>query len=84
MSKNKKAADCERKAHKTSEAFGEFLEHHGEKSASEWDEGIKSNYLTVQILTLFMCLSFEIWRDVCVVAFLKTELNTGSFWWPTL
>lgn len=28
--------------------FGEFLEHHGEKSASERDGGIKSNYLTVQ------------------------------------
>lgn len=35
-------------AHKTSEAFGEFLEHHGEKSASERDGGIKSNYSTVQ------------------------------------
>lgn len=35
------------KAHKTSEGPGEFLEHHGEKSASERDGGRKSNYLTV-------------------------------------
>lgn len=49
MSTNKKAVEIEgEKAHKTSEAFGEFLEHHGEKGANERDGGIKSNYLTVQ------------------------------------
>lgn len=35
--------------------FGERVEHHGERSASELDGGIKSNYLTVQFITAFMC-----------------------------
>lgn len=82
----KSGGDRERKAHKTSEAFGEFLEHHGEKGASVRDGGIKSNYLSVEFLTLFfMCLSFEILWDLCAVAFVKeTELNTGSFCCQTL
>lgn len=65
-----KAAKIEEsKARTTSEAFGEFWEHHGEKGASERDGGIKSNYFNVEFLTLFMCLSFEIWTDLCVVGF---------------
>lgn len=85
MSKNEKQRRSrKKKAHKTSERFGEFIEHHGEKSASEEDEGIKSNYLAVKFLH-FLCVRLLKCPDFRAVfqkkkqKKQKTELNTGSW-----
>lgn len=76
-----KAAEVEKeKLRRHLKLLESFLEHHGEKGASERDGGIKSNYLNVEFLTLFMSLSFEISRDWCVVAFYKNRIK----YWKSL
>lgn len=41
--------------------------------------GHKIQLLGCAVLTLFMCLSFEIWRDLCAVAFSKNWIKYWKF-----
>lgn len=60
-------------------AFGAFLQHHGEKSASGASRGRKSNYMTVQFKHFFMRLPFEIWKVCRAAALFKFSNKNCNF-----
>lgn len=74
MSKNKKQWRSRgKKAHKTSEAFWRVFRAPWREKRERAGRGHKIQLLDCAVLTLFMCLSFEIIRDLCAVAFSKKK-----------